>query len=159
MPFQRDPISVWRGVCLAIPRCDRQSRRKNFPIRPRFVTSCLPSNSRLRQVPRQERQAEFAREAVRRVEGLLLSQIAGSKHFIYPLDACEAGAAGGDGEDRVALARFGEERPRRDEARESRRFRAVFRSSGGGFVGFLGAYIILYLDPCVWTKPCESKNQ
>ena len=72
----------------------------------------------LSQVLRQERQAALAPEAVRTVEGFLLRERGGVEDFVDLLHALEALAAGGDRKDVVLLARFHEQRPRRDQARD-----------------------------------------
>src|ERR1051326_7779104 len=64
---------------------------------------------------RHKRQAALPPETVRAIEGLVLDHPVGPENFIdlaYPL---ETRAAGGNGEDVVALARFRDQRPRRDQ--------------------------------------------
>src|SRR5262249_30002529 len=64
----------------------------------------------------EKRESFLAVKAVRIIERLLLRAVSYPKYFVDFLHAREAGAAGLDREDVVALARFGEQRTRRDQA-------------------------------------------
>src|SRR5262249_25461712 len=66
----------------------------------------------------QERQASRAVKFVHPVKDLLLGSVGRPEYFVDFLSSFEAFPRGGDGENRIARAAFGEQRPRGNQTRD-----------------------------------------